>query len=84
MVIDGLQRIHSIISFLKKDNWQLSKLEDIDSRISGKYVHEIQLKEKDIYARVQNLSIPITVLRCDYSRQNHMEYLFTIFHRLNA
>ena len=28
--------------------------------------------------------MPITVIRCDYSKPSHMEYLFTIFHRLNS
>jgi hypothetical protein len=33
--------------------------------------------------RVENLTIPVTVIRCDYSKPNHMEFLFTTFHRLN-
>ena len=28
--------------------------------------------------------IPVTVIRCDYSKSTHNEYLFTIFHRLNS
>ena len=84
LVIDGLQRISSIVNFLTDDEWKLSELDDIDSRISGKTVHTIKTKTKDIYERVQNLSIPVTVLRCDYSKKSHNEYLFTIFHRLNT
>jgi hypothetical protein len=84
MVIDGLQRITSIIQFLSNDEWKLSLLKDIDERISGKTVHTIKTKEKDIYSRVQNLTIPITVLRCDFTKASHNEYLFTIFHRLNT
>ncbi|MFT5144366.1 MAG: hypothetical protein ACI84D_003000, partial [Thalassolituus oleivorans] len=34
--------------------------------------------------RVENLTLPITVLRCDYSKRSHTSYLFTIFHRLNT
>ena len=33
---------------------------------------------------MENLSLPITVLRCDYQKKNHAEYMFTIFHRLNT
>lgn len=84
LVIDGLQRITSIIKFLSDDEWKLSDLEDIDERISGRTVHTIKTKTKEIYERVQNLSIPVTVLRCDYSKQSHIDYLFTIFHRLNT
>jgi len=84
LVIDGLQRMTSIIQFLSDDEWKLSDLEDIDERIAGKTVHTIKTKTKDIYERVQNLTIPITVLRCDYTKQSHNDYLFTIFHRLNT
>ena len=84
LVIDGLQRMTSIINFLSKDDWRLSDLDDIDDRIAGKTVETIKEKTKDIYERVQNLTIPVTVLRCDYSKQSHNDYLFTIFHRLNT
>jgi len=84
LVIDGLQRISSIISFLTDENWKLSNLGDIDERISGKTVHHIRKKHEEIYSRVENLTIPVTVLRCDYSQKRHMQYLFTIFHRLNT
>lgn len=84
LVIDGLQRMTSIIKFLSDNDWRLSDLEDIDERIAGKTVETIKTKTKDIYERVQNLTIPITVLRCDYSKQTHNDYLFTIFHRLNT
>jgi hypothetical protein len=36
------------------------------------------------YGRVENLTIPTTVLRCDLDKRQHLEYLFTIFHRLNT
>lgn len=84
LVIDGLQRMQSIINFLSDDNWKLSQLTDIDSKISGKTVSSIRSKHSVIYDRVENLTIPITVLRCDYSKKSHMQYLFTIFHRLNT
>jgi hypothetical protein len=84
LVIDGLQRITSIIKFISDDEWKLSDLPDIDERISGKSVHTIKTKTKELYTRVQNLAIPVTVLRCDYSKKSHNDYLFTIFHRLNT
>lgn len=84
LMIDGLQRISSIINFLTDDKWKLSKLDDIDKGISGKAVSQIKNKDYEIYSRLENLTIPITVLRCDYSKKSHMHYLFTIFHRLNT
>ncbi|WP_445454238.1 DUF262 domain-containing protein [Flavobacterium sp. 25HG05S-40] len=84
IVIDGLQRMNSIITFLSDDEWKLSELEDIDEKLSGKTVHTIKTKSKDIYERVQNVMIPVTVIRCDFSKPLHSEYLFTIFHRLNS
>lgn len=84
LVIDGLQRISTIISFLTNDEYQLSELDDIDPKISGKTVAAIKSKNKTLYDRVENLTIPITVLRCDYEKKTHMDYLFTIFHRLNS
>jgi len=84
LVIDGLQRISSIISFLTDDDWKLSKLADVDTKISGKTVGYIKEKLTSIFERVENLTIPITVLRCDYSKKSHKQYLFTIFHRLNT
>lgn len=84
LVIDGLQRMSTIIEFLGNDNFLLSALEDIDPKISGKTVYSIKSKNKTLYERVENLTIPITVLRCDYSKKSHMDYLFTIFHRLNS
>ncbi|MDC8005541.1 DUF262 domain-containing protein [Aureisphaera galaxeae] len=86
-VIDGLQRIASIIKFLDVEptnEWKLSRLSDIDTRISGKTNITIKSKYKDLFDKVQNTVLPITVLRCDYSKKSHMHYLFTIFHRLNT
>jgi hypothetical protein len=83
-IIDGLQRMSSIINFLSNDEWKLSQLDDIDENLSGKTVHTIRTKSRDLYSRVQNVVIPITVIRCDYSKKTHSEYLFTIFHRLNS
>lgn len=39
IVVDGLQRISTIIDFLKPNSsWKLSKVDDVDERISGKTV----------------------------------------------
>ncbi len=87
IVIDGLQRMTSIVKFLKGGDWRLSKLEDIDDRISGELSASFKTgkgDQKKLYDRVQNKTLPITVLRCDFSKKNHMEYLFTVFHRLNS
>lgn len=86
-VIDGLQRIASTVKFLDIEptkEWKLSKLEDIDERISGKSNLTIKSKYPDLFNKVENTVIPITVLRCNYSKKSHKEYLFTIFHRLNT
>lgn len=87
-VIDGLQRISTIISFLDKDSdWVLSALPDIDQRISGVAVAEFHKKGTDLsklLRRVENATLPVTVLRCDPSLETHSNYLFTIFHRLNT
>jgi len=87
MVIDGLQRISTIVRFLAGGDWRLSKLDDVDPGIAGVSVAAIKTSVSSLhhyYTRVENLSIPITVLRCDFSKPTHMEYLFTIFHRLNT
>lgn len=87
-VIDGLQRMASIIRFLSGDpNWVLSTLEDIDQELSGKSAKSFLNPDSHLhhfYQRVENLTLPITVLRCDYSKKSNTNYLFTIFHRLNT
>lgn len=83
-VVDGLQRMSSIIKFLSDDSWRLSKLEDIDGRISNKTVAYVKENNPEIYSRVENTVIPVNVIRCDLSKRSHQEYLFTIFHRLNT
>jgi hypothetical protein len=87
IVIDGLQRIYTIVRFLDGGDWTLSELDDIDPEIAGKSVAAIKTSNTNLhhfYTKVENLSIPITVLRCDFTKPTHMEYLFTIFHRLNT
>lgn len=86
-VIDGLQRMATIIRFLSGEKWTLSKLDDIDPKLSGTSASTFVDENSDLhsyYTRVENLALPITVLRCDYSKKTHTHYLFTIFHRLNT
>jgi hypothetical protein len=87
-VIDGLQRMASIIRFLNGDpQWRLSALDDIDPDLSGKQAKAFLDPDSPLhkyYSRVKNLTIPITVLRCDLTKKTHTNYLFTIFHRLNT
>lgn len=88
LVIDGLQRMASIIRFLGGDpTWTLSQLDDIDPELGGKPAKEFLNADSPLnryFQRVENLTLPITVLRCDYSKKQHNRYLFTIFHRLNT
>ena len=85
IVVDGLQRISTIIEFLKQDStWKLSNIDDVDERIAGKTVEYIRNNENRLFSLVENLTIPITVLRCDYNKKTHMQYLFQIFNRLNT
>lgn len=86
-VVDGLQRMTAINSFLGNREWRLSRLKEIDQKISGRTNFDIRDGDEDskiLYRRIQNLSLPITVIRCDQLRKDHSEYLFTIFHRLNS
>lgn len=87
-VIDGLQRISSVIRFLDEDSeWVLASLEDIDPRIANQSVKDFRKKGTELNKlrrRVENATLPITVLRCDPSLESHSNYIFTIFHRLNT
>ena len=87
IVIDGLQRISTIVRFLQGADWRLSSLDDIEPDIAGRAAAALKNATGDLhhyYTRVENLSIPITVLRCDFKKAAHTDYLFTIFHRLNT
>lgn len=85
IVIDGLQRISSIVNFLdNKVDFTFANLEDIDQKISGKSVDSLRKQNKDIISKIENVSIPVTILRCDLDKASHSEYIFTIFHRLNT
>lgn len=86
-VIDGLQRMTSITDFLGNNEWRLEALDDIHPLLQGNT--NLKLRTGDdasriVYASVENVTVPVTVIRCDYSKHSHMRYLFTIFHRLNS
>ena len=83
-VVDGLQRMSVIVKFLSDMNWRLSNIDDIDKRIANKTVEFISRKHPEIYRKIENTTLPVTVLRCDLSKRTHEEYIFTIFHRLNT
>jgi len=84
IVIDGLQRMSTIARFLSTPDWVLPKLEDIDGRLSGKSIAAIKKSDPAIYRKVENISLPVTILRYDPNRNDNMEYIFTIFQRLNT
>ena len=86
-VIDGLQRISTILKFLTDKNWKLSNLDDIDKKIAGKNTKDFSDNNTELLKLrriVENASLPINVLRCDYSKKDHRDYIFEIFHRLNT
>lgn len=87
-VIDGLQRMSTIIQFLSETGeWRLSNLSDIHPELRGAKNTDLRKgpeSSRRLYSLVEDVSIPVTVIRCDYSQESHMRYLFTIFHRLNS
>ena len=86
-VIDGLQRMSSIVKFLSKTDWRLASLQDIHPALRGQRNSDLRdgdIEQQRLYTRVEDVSIPVTVIRCDYTQRSHMLYLFTIFHRLNS
>jgi hypothetical protein len=89
MVIDGLQRISTICRFLEGANWKLADLDDIDPNLAKRSAAEFKTAKpgdslRKYFTRVENQTLPISVLRCDFQKKEHLEYLFTIFHRLNT
>ena len=86
MVIDGLQRIWTIIRFLDAENgdWKISKSEGVDERIAGMSVSAIKKGQPRLYQALEDVTLPINTIRCNYNDNTHMEYLFQIFSRLNS
>lgn len=86
MVIDGRQRTGVIEEFLSEENSELrlSLLDDVDTRLSGKTLGEIQNDNPEVYRAIRNLTIPINVIKCDYTRDDNLNYIYKIFQRLNT
>lgn len=91
-VIDGRQRVNTIIEFFKlpeeckesEKPFKFSELKDIDKRISGKTLEEVKINFPEVITIIKNCTIPINMLKCDYNRRDNLEYIFKIFHRLNS
>ncbi|KAF0113398.1 MAG: hypothetical protein FD163_733 [Hyphomonadaceae bacterium] len=106
-VIDGLQRLHTVMSFLngaeietkkpktnqinvaKRANVKLSEYDGIDPLLARTELKLFKDAPSDtelgkIFSRIENVTLPLNILRCDFSNDWHMEYLFTIFSRLNS
>ena len=83
-VIDGLQRVSTIIRFLgyQEKPWRLSRLDNVDPKIAGKTRKEIG-ESTDYVEFVKNVSLPFVMLRYDIRKRDHMEYIMMMFHRLN-
>ncbi len=84
-VIDGKQRVKAIIDFLsEKKEWKLSELSSVDNKISGKTNFEIREYYPQIITTIKNVTLPINMVKCNYEREDNLEYIFKIFHRLNS
>ena len=81
--IDGQQRLTTIYKFLSDEEWKLSKLDDVDSELSGQTNNEIK-KNPLLLNKIRNFMLPVTIIMCDYTKESHLEYIFKIFHRLNS
>lgn len=86
-VVDGLQRISTIIRFLQANSeWRIQNIEGVDIRLINKTSHELKEDTETtvLYRKISNITLPITVLRCDMSKHEHANYIFTVFYRLNT
>lgn len=87
IVIDGRQRTGAIEEFLSEEgnnDIRLSLLDDVDERISGKTIGEIRVNNPEVHRAIKNLTIPINVIKCDYTREDNLNYIYKIFQRLNT
>jgi hypothetical protein len=86
-VIDGLQRMTTITRFLGTADWKVDDVDDIHPALKGVTNNALRNgneMQRAIYASVEDISVPITVIRCDYQNDSHTRYLYTIFNRLNS
>ena len=86
IVIDGLQRISTIIEFLdaveNDSDLILPSLLGVDDRLSGKTVKQIKNDNPDVINLIENYSIQATIIRCDLTKENDLSHL-TILSRLS-
>ncbi|MBW3021097.1 hypothetical protein KY334_07415 [Candidatus Woesearchaeota archaeon] len=81
-VIDGLERINVIHKLLSEEEWKLSKLDDIDPIISGKTNLKFQNEYPDFSQFIENFPIPVHIIRCDFQKQEHIDFISLIYQRL--
>ena len=84
-VIDGKQRMRTIARFLTQEEkpWRLTRLDDVDPAISGKTSEDIRKTQPDYFSGVEEHVLPVTVLHCELEKEEHLSFIFNIFHRLN-
>ncbi len=84
IVIDGQQRLFSVIRFLSGGDWTLAKLNDIDPRLAGQKASAFLEKDNTLYRLVESYKLPLTIIKYDSEKKSHLEYIFTVFYRLNS
>ena len=84
-VVDGLQRISSVIALLgDHDKWTISNIEGVDERIRGLSVDDLKKEKRDVLYQIDESVLPLTIIRGDFSKKEHQDYLVQIFSRLNS
>lgn len=85
IVVDGLQRISAIIALLDPEmEWNISDCDGVDERIRGKSVSEMRKDSSGILYAIEEKVLPVTVIRGNFDKKDHQEYLVQIFSRLNS
>lgn len=86
IVVDGLQRISSIIALLnpKGKDWTISDIEGVDERLRGKTVASLRADANGLLYTIEEKVLPVTVIRGIFDKKDHQEYLVQIFSRLNS
>lgn len=80
-VIDGLQRIATIIQYFDDGEWVFDDLPDITTAIAGRPASSVRAGKA--HRAIANATLPLTVISYRSSKPDHLEYLFTIFYRVN-
>jgi hypothetical protein len=82
-VIDGLQRLSTILQYFTDTDWAFADSPDVVSSLRGKLVGDVRSR-REPHRTIINQSIPVTVITYRSSNKSHEEYLFSIFHRVNS